>query len=1632
MRWSPSERLPSALLRFRDDELELVAPSDIEHELQESGTQFRSFAFIPDLNLSAELPGGPGVEGQWDLFIPLRNRMIDEASVTEPSVRRRFYSQGRISSRLLQALVIIHRAVQELKNPLLPARRFVLIKERPGSPTIYHISAETSILSYVNPGPLGKEQPSIYLGLNLLDVVATGLAEGDESYYRSLLELLKIEERAIETGYTHTEELKGEQETSLNTLLDKIISLSEVFQSRPQTLPGRTKPFTSQQRDEILVLLDGRLPGDSGLFNYDDCRGGIEILEKLAREYKSRNKEDSLREVVRLLTAASGHDIHEIRNRANIALERIFSPKEYDAPLATSFETLKSGSRHNFSFDLTKTRNGYFVRVYGDRSSGELVVEGELDYTDLSLKQNPVNGRYEASRLFRTLGNYDWVVFRRTKTGGRWLEGYSGRINILPDLDGELVLEIFPDIHGHTRLYWRTENPGMVYNERGQIIRTGTFTDVTAHLKDIKKRYNISAVYILGAQKRGSNREDWAPEAQSPSPFAPMSMTELEPALGGEEAFTALVVEAHRLDIKVIVDVIPHLNRRSRELPEEYSVRCYDEGGNLIIRASTDGRYGSWNDGKLLNYRKFAVWEWLADSVCTLIEKYDIDGIRFDSAHAVPVMMKRNNYPFYHGEYRSRESLVEGEIIDNTREYDHLVTTSYYDSACAELIAVPFHYYLSLRVHRLLRRLGKKYFVNLAECYWGREQYLSRTGTVPYNSALFKICENIIHGKTDVREIYHIYQNYFPSILPPGAHLLGILGNHDERRALNTFGHRGYKAAVMLTSFLSSIILDFEGSAEGESWKVFLDNIYVNWNDFEREAYRGTVDFYAELYNEHRNNRGQAYLIWAGNPMVVAALRVNADIAFIGAFNFADRDENASIRFDDPRLPLVDDAYYHVSDPIYSAVTGLSGWYTGAELRHSRVEMVIPHTDRYKILVLRRIETIEERKKVYPELLRQSIFRLCSASDRDAVAAALVYNELKAHAESYEEFTGYIAGVLAPLMQDTPNALRLGLKRFLYYLWREESDHEANPIWAYLIKMRQDPDAFMRETGEYLQYSYRGGSLVYLSAEADPFSKSGGLSNVVYELPRELANMGESTAVITPLYRQGDAKSVQKMEQACKRYNVVYTGRNVRFWILDREYEAGVHTAMVDGIRYYFLEHHEFFDGLYFGITGTERLRRRIALARAAAEVIREFSLDPLVIFTNDAFAGIFAAITRSDPRYAGHPPFDRASLVHIIHNGGWQYFDSYHRWEAGRDLFQLFNLAGHEYWRFEDPRETGKINCMAAGIRSADKVVTVSPSYAKQIQIASDGMEKILHDVFGINNGVGGDFRKRALQRLKEERFVEKNIDALYAFVAKDSVLKDQLQDRYPELLVPGQVEGLKPGRRRRLLERLRIKLLLQLTRGLQVDPDTPLFVMIHRLTEQKGFQLLLEASEGIFTTLGFQGIIGGAVAGGDDRGEDIARGLTRLTELFPGQVSVGIGFQDVRIPLLGADLFLMPSLHEPGGISQLEAFACGCFVCARATGGLRDTVHGMVKQHRSIRGNGVLFSDYSAAAFYDAMQRFHQFYSEEIPETLESARERMEKDVFSWRVPAERYRDLIYSMKEIIPIKENTALASGGTKGV
>jgi len=953
----------------------------------------------------------------------------------------------------------------------------------------------------------------------------------------------------------------------------------------------------------------------------------------------------------------------------------------------------------------------------------------------------------------------------------------------------------------------------------------------------------------------------------------------------------------------------------------------------------------------------------------------------------------------------------------NDREDGHFITTGYYDCACRDQIAVPIHNYIMSSIEKKIRSENKSFFINIAECYWGHERFLARSGLIPYNSSLFKICENIIHGKTDVREIYHIYDNYFPSVLPPGTELLGILGNHDERRALNTFGHRGLRSAVALTIFMSNIIMDYEGSPEGEGWKVFLDNIYVNWNMFDSASHRSLDGFYSEWYRFHRENIGKGYLLWANNNLVVAAIKFTGQSAWVGAFNFADSNQNASIQFDNPVLPLNEDLFYKISDTTYSDITNHSSYYKGIELKFSCINTVVSYTERIKLLKIESV-SIEEN---YSDFIRDSFFRLCEMSEVENIDVNFAFSEFVAHSDCYENLRMYFLENIVPMLWNTNREmLYLGLKRIAFYFFRKNILSESI-ILDFRHRMQNDDNDCIREICmKLIQYNKRG-SMLFLSAEVEPFSKSGGLADVVYELPRQLVKQGEDVFIITGFYRHGTEKVCKKMNDAIDKYGIAYTGVNVNFKIYDDEYSVGVHAGNVDGITYFLLDHFEFFDGLYWGVTSEEKLRRRLAFARCSAEVVLAFNLDVSYTFTNDAYSGLFGGIIKTDPYYSEHTCFKNNAFLHIIHNGGWQYFDSFDRYEKGNDLFGLFNMPLWRVGDFVDPVHANRINCMAAGIRFADRTITVSPSYARQIEFASDGLENILHNVIGISNALGSDFRGKIYQRFNKTGLEEKYYSDFIDHVKGNGNLYAGIEERYPEILKGSdKINLIRDKKRKCIVSRMRNKLLTQFQRGLEVNPDKILITMIHRISEQKGFQLILDASEGVFKKLEYQAIIGGAVSSGDHRAEDIAHGLCMLGNYYPGQINVNIGFQDVSAPLLSSDYFIMPSMHEPGGISQLEAFSAGCLVIARATGGLRDTVAPLMANGTEVEGNGFLFSDYNSWAFFDVMERASSFFMKSSDEIIYRARKNAENSVYFWDRPARIYIDELYNMTETIRIEK------------
>ena len=1581
----------------------------------------RAFPFLPRPEW-----GAAGLQARQRMVAAVRDAAVAGAAPESRATGERLRRDVRLMHRLGDAVRLTHEAITLAgggTRGALTGRRIVLIRERPGAAGLYE-GESAAVVARVGPGPVGERVPSIYLGLRLFDVVAAD-QRGGGALAQALLLLLRLEERAIETGYSHLETLDAPRRATLEALFHALREPAPGLAPVERTLPAPRSPvrISAARRRTLLGQLNARRADSPLDFDEAVCVAAMRRLERIAQRAKAYGDETARREAMRLLVAAAGHDLHEVRNHANLLLERMLAPKEFDAPLACTFLTLVCGAAHRFSFALPPTRGRYRVRIYRGHRHQRYPSETDLDYIDLDLTRDAPGAPLVADYRFEELGHYDFCVIREHSSGRReWLRdaACSGRINVIPDLRGELVLQIFPDIHGHTRAYWSDgEHPGLVYNEHGQVIRLGTFADIAAHLPQLKRTYGFTAIYLLGVQKRGSNREDWSRHATSPSPFAPESLVEMEPGLGGNDGLRALVAAAHELEMKVLVDLIPHLNRRVHDVPESLLVECFDDAGNLVPRASTDGRYGSWSDGVLLNYRRLAVWEWLADALHTLLERFDVDGVRCDIAHALPIMMKRNNAPVLPTGRRSDEDQVEGTIVVNEREDDHFVTTGFFDSACRDLIASPLHYLLMRELERTAHGAGKRFYLHLAESYWGREQYLSRVGIVPYNSALFKICERVAQGISPVSEIYHLYQQHYRRALPPGAELVGMFGNHDERRPVNTFGRDNLRPVLTITSFLVNLLLDYEGNAEGEAWKVFADNIYVDWNRFDSAADRSVEGIFREVYAFHRRNPGSGALVPTSHQQVAAAIKPGPEGLWLAVCSFSA--DSATVSVDLRSAEAIDPrARYVVADPTYSPVTQRYGYFTGRELRVSPLTTSVSYRQRVKLL---RIDLAGDAA-AYGPLLRDSFDRLLAAGSREQIAASFAYAELVAAAAGGEAgLLRFLEEVLLPLYDAAASAgVALGLKRVLYHAHRDG----ALPRGARLDRLRVGVQRGRSRRDQVLEQALaqlRSRPVVFVAAEAEPFSKSGGLANVTCELPRELAGLGERLYVITPLYRSGEAHAVSKMEAAIERCGVTYTGVNVHFQIGGEHYAVGVHGGVVDGVTYYLLDHPELFDGLYWGYRSNERIRRRIALARAAAEVIASFQLHPLAVATNDAAAALISGIVRADPYYAAGAAFARTSFVHIIHNGGWQYFDCYDRYEDGVDLFALFNLPGRYAPQFTDPRDARLFNLMAAGIRFADRVITVSPSYAAQIEQHCDGLEPLLHDVVGINNGIGKGFRRGVQQRLSRSGLEQQQYPRLRERIAADPELRAKLERRYPELLAAGAgaIRCRSRGRRDEVV-RMRTKLLAQLEYGLVVDPDQVLYVMIHRVSDQKGFQILLEASEGIFRSLGVQAIIGGPIAPNDRRAEQLADGMRALMEHYPGTVATRIGYQEISLPLLAADAFLMPSQFEPGGISQLEAMSCGCLVVAHATGGLRDTVTPLQLRGATVSGCGVLFGDYRPAAFLDAMERCTWFFRHASPGQIQRARSNARRSIVSWDRAAQRYLEELHALQETIPAADLT----------
>lgn len=467
----------------------------------------------------------------------------------------------------------------------------------------------------------------------------------------------------------------------------------------------------------------------------------------------------------------------------------------------------------------------------------------------------------------------------------------------------------------------------------------------------------------------------------------------------------------------------------------------------------------------------------------------------------------------------------------------------------------------------------------------------------------------------------------------------------------------------------------------------------------------------------------------------------------------------------------------------------------------------------------------------------------------------------------------------------------------------------------------------------------------FIAAEAAPFVKVGGLGDVIGSLPKALRELGVDARVILPLYSSIDR---ERFGLKYKAYQFVDLG-----W---RHSYCGIFETEVDGVPCYFVDNEQYFnrDSIYGRADDGERFA---FFSKAALEILPALDFKPDVVNVNDwhtALSVIYLDVLKS--REAEF--YKDMKSVLSIHNIEFQ----------GRfNPYEMGNLFGLENKYFDALIYNGDVNLLKGAIQLADRVNTVSETYAREIldPYFSYGLDKILTveqgKLRGILNGI--DIVKF---NPKTDSVIPVNYDL--------ETFEDKVQN----------------------------KLAFQKEMDLEVNADIPLIGMVTRLTHQKGIDLILQASEEILKT-GAQLVILGT---GDAHYESALRSLehyrhdrVRSILLFSNEMSAKI--------YAASDLFLMPSKTEPCGLSQLISMRYGTVPVVHRVGGLRDTVIPFT----GVEGNGFTFESFQAGDMMDAIYRAVTCFYQSPDEWKQIIKNNLQKDV-SWEQSAKKYLDLYHEV--------------------
>ncbi|XP_072990359.1 soluble starch synthase 2-2, chloroplastic/amyloplastic-like [Typha latifolia] len=488
-------------------------------------------------------------------------------------------------------------------------------------------------------------------------------------------------------------------------------------------------------------------------------------------------------------------------------------------------------------------------------------------------------------------------------------------------------------------------------------------------------------------------------------------------------------------------------------------------------------------------------------------------------------------------------------------------------------------------------------------------------------------------------------------------------------------------------------------------------------------------------------------------------------------------------------------------------------------------------------------------------------------------------------------------------------------------------------------------------------------NVILVSAECAPWSKTGGLGDVAGALPKALARRGHRVMVVAPKY----GNYVEPKE----------IGERRRYKVDGQDMEVAYFHAYIDGVDFVFLDSPNFrhIENDIYGGNRLDILKRMIFFCKAAIEVPWHvpcggfcYGDGNLVFIANDWHTALLPVYLKAYYRDNGLMIYARCVLV--IHNIA-------HQGRGPVDDFRYVDLPGHyiDHFKLHDPMGGDHFNIFAAGLKAADRVVSVSHGYAWELKTPEGGWG--LHDIInehdwklqGIVNGIDTkDWNPKFDVHLKSDGYINYSLETLQT----------------------GKVQ---------------CKSALQRELGLPVCNDVPIIAFIGRLDHQKGVDLIAEAMPWIV-------------------GQDVQlimlgtgrQDLEDMLRMFESQHHdkirgwVGFSVKMAHRITAGADILLMPSRFEPCGLNQLYAMMYGTVPVVHAVGGLRDTVHQFNPLEET--GLGWTFESAEANRMIDALGHCLNTYRN-YKSSWEGLQKRGMMQDLSWDGAAQRYEETLVAAK-------------------